>query len=291
MKEKDIKTIWQMPKYLPYVQLELTDEIIKEAENKMGYKLPKEYIELLKIQNGGYIRFTISDTPHSVISGIGSHSPSITDFEWLQEYKDLSYDIVGLFPFDGDGHWNICLDYRKNKIEPEITYIDTEVDFEKPIAKNFKEYLDFLILETKDVFIIETSTAIEDVVAQISKITRIGFKKSHYWNNGYLIYGGKYKEAFVHLSSNKVPSGFVREEDARFEEFKAQTVLIEGKFDFPIPKNINCNVGILPIMALQYPEVAETSVIISVTNDIEQVELFDVLNKNGINVVPLASLI
>ncbi len=33
----------------------LTDNRIKEVEELLEYKLPKSYIELLKVQNGGYI--------------------------------------------------------------------------------------------------------------------------------------------------------------------------------------------------------------------------------------------
>jgi len=41
MKEDDINTLWQAPKYFPYVQPNLTDDIIANAEKKIGYKLPK----------------------------------------------------------------------------------------------------------------------------------------------------------------------------------------------------------------------------------------------------------
>ena len=162
MKAIDLTTIWERPKYLPYVQPALTDDIILAAESKIGYRLPKEYIELLKMQNGGYIRFTLKDTSHSQIYGIGQYYPSITSFEWLNDYEGtLSFKLEGLFPFDGDGHWSICLDYRKNKTEPEITSIDTESDFEKPIAKSFKEYLSILEIETNDEFVIDNVLSID----------------------------------------------------------------------------------------------------------------------------------
>ena len=40
-----------------YKQEKLTDNRIKEVEEFFGYKLPKSYIELLKVQNVGYIKY------------------------------------------------------------------------------------------------------------------------------------------------------------------------------------------------------------------------------------------
>ena len=51
--------IWRSPKYLPYIQPALTDNALAEAEKQIGHKLPVEYIALFKIQNGGYIRYTL----------------------------------------------------------------------------------------------------------------------------------------------------------------------------------------------------------------------------------------
>ena len=222
MTDKNLKDIWSTPKYLPYVQPALTEKVIKEAETKMGYKLPKEYLELLTIQNGGYIRYTIEDTPHSQISGIGPYYPSITNFEWLKEYEGLSYEIDGLFPFDGDGHWNICLDYRKNKMEPEVTYIDTEIDFEKPIAKNFKEYIDKLIIETENEYVIETNASIEETLKLISTVISSEFGQPDLFAHGYPIYSNNYKDNWIWISPNKVPSGFIRQGEDRYEELKGQ---------------------------------------------------------------------
>ena len=52
-------TIWQVPAYLPYLQPPLTDEAVAAAEKEIGYKLPSEYLNLLRRQNGGYIRVSL----------------------------------------------------------------------------------------------------------------------------------------------------------------------------------------------------------------------------------------
>jgi SMI1-KNR4 cell-wall len=176
MKESDVKTIWQIPKYLPYVHPSLTDEIIANAEKKIGYALPKEYIEILKNQNGGYIRFTLPEKPHGQIYGIGPHFPSLTDFDWSEYEGIVSFKLNGLVPFDGDGHWYVCLDYRQNKLQPEITFIDTESDYEKPVAKNFQEYLNLLEIETGNEFVIETDMAIEDFIKKLQRFLTSNLK-------------------------------------------------------------------------------------------------------------------
>jgi hypothetical protein len=158
--------IWRKPAYQEYVQSELTDEIVREAEATLGVKLPAEYIALLKIQNGGYIRYTLPDdlavnADHHLISGIGSNFPSLVQgADWGYD-DDICAWLEGLIPFDGDGHWHLCFDYRRNKSEPEITFIeiddlidqldaasvpDPENDgFSKVIARNFAEYLALLV--------------------------------------------------------------------------------------------------------------------------------------------------
>ena len=45
-----------------------------------------------------------------------------------EEWGEVSYEIEGLVPFDGDGHWHLCLDYRKCKEDPPIVYVDIETD-------------------------------------------------------------------------------------------------------------------------------------------------------------------
>lgn len=266
MTEIDLKTIWTVPKYLPYVQPELNQKIIEEAENKMGYKLPTAYLDLLKIQNGGYIRYTLKDTPHCQISGIGHFYNSITSFEWFKEYEEgLNFKLDGLFPFDGDGHWNICLDYRKNKLEPEITYIDTEMEYEKPIADSFKEYLSLLEIETENGFVIETDLSIQDFIFKISDLLNIKFEEPNYFDHGYATYRSVYKESFVWISANKVPSGFVRESDKRYEELKSLAIT----------------------EALRYPEIPEKYLFISVSKETEKENIFAVLENEGIRIKEL----
>lgn len=262
MNKDDINTLWQVPKYLPYVQPNLTDDIVANAEKKIGYKLPKEYVDILKIQNGGYIRFKLPETLNEQIYGIGPFFPSLTDYDWTDYEGTVGFELAGLVPFDGDGHWYLCLDYRHNNTQPEITFIDTESDYEKPIAKTFKEYLKLLELDVDNKFVIETNFTIEELVKKISSIADIKFEEPDSFANGYPIYRSKYNESWVWISPNKVPSGFIRESDDRYEELKSL---------------------MLPI-SLRYPEISSDYLFINVSDDVQRQSLFDSLTKLGIKI-------
>ena len=126
--------IWNVPAYLSLVQPELTDEIIQAAEQQLGVKLPAAYLNLLRFQNGGNLRFEAPDSMLNRIYGIGPRAPSITTAYVSEEWGEVSFEIDNLVPIDGGGHWNICLDYRKNKIEPQVTYVDMECDSQHMIC-------------------------------------------------------------------------------------------------------------------------------------------------------------
>jgi hypothetical protein len=119
-------TIWRTPAYLPYLQPPLTDKAVASAEKQIGYRLPADFLNLLKKQNGGYIRFSLPEMVHDSIAGIGPHFPSLTGFDWDESQGHVSYSLRVLVPFDGDGHWHLCLDYRQNSASPSIPHADIE---------------------------------------------------------------------------------------------------------------------------------------------------------------------
>ena len=262
-----MKKIWRTPKYLPYVQPALTHEALAAAETQLGHKLPIEYIELLKIQNGGYIRYSIAETGHSVIAGIGPYYPSITDLpDWSDsEDWELSFALDGLVPFDGDGHWHICFDYRNQQLEPEITLIDIESSAEEVIAPSFKAYLSLLVMEDENEYVIETNLPIDEAIKQIAAIATIDFEAPDTWAYGYAMYRSKYLGKWVWISPNKVPAGFVREDDKRFDELKSQ----------------------METSALRFPELPENALLISTSDEKTTQSLISLLTKNAFSIKPL----
>ncbi len=138
------QNIWKVPAYLPYIQPDLTEETISETEHKLGVRLPEDFLALLREQNGGYIRYSLDELPHELINGIGPHFPSLTDFDWDVVQEHVSFSLQGLIPFDGDGHWYLCLDYRRNRETPAVSYIDLECNNEYEVANSFADYLKLL---------------------------------------------------------------------------------------------------------------------------------------------------
>jgi hypothetical protein len=51
----DISDFWEVSEYAneSYVDSSLTDDVVCEIELRLGYRLPKSYIELSRYQNGG----------------------------------------------------------------------------------------------------------------------------------------------------------------------------------------------------------------------------------------------
>lgn len=213
-------TIWRVPAYLPYLQPKLTDEAIATAENEIGYKLPSQYVELLKVQNGGYIRFSLPENVHDGIAGIGPYFPSLTGFDWEECQEYVSYPLRGLVPFDGDGHWHLCLDYRKNEAQPTVTLADVECDREEHVA----DYLAMLRIDVEDELVLEGVSDVERLKADLSRRLGVVFDPTDCWAHGYPTerapLGDEQNPQWLWMSPNEVRRGFVRDDDPRYSELK-----------------------------------------------------------------------
>ncbi len=217
-------TIWNVPAYLPYLQPPLTDQAIASAEEAIGYKLPSEYLNLLRKQNGGYIRFSLPEMIHDKIAGIGPYFPSLTGFDWDECQDYVSFALQGLVPFDGDGHWYLCMDYRKNAQVPVITFADIECDQETRVADSFADYLGMLRICAEDEYVLAGVSDVEKLKADLSRQLGVPFDPTDTWAHGYPIerarLGGKQNPQWLWISPNTVPRGFVRTDDPRYSALK-----------------------------------------------------------------------
>jgi hypothetical protein len=262
------QSIWQVPAYLPYVQPPLTPKAIAAAEKKLGYKLPAEYLNLLHQQNGGYIRYSLPDLVHDSIAGIGPHFPSLTEFDWDEVQEYVSFPLKGLVPFDGDGHWHLCLDYRRKPAAPTITYVDIECDRQTPIAKSFADYLAKLQLEANDEYVLTGFPTIKAAATALSTKLGLTFERPDSWAHGYTEYcssfGKKSDPDHLWLSPNTVPRGFVRKDDDRSAELK----------------------NLMPGQAPRYPELPANAYLVSIT-DGGRPKLIQKAQKAGLLLRPL----
>ena len=125
-----------------------TDEMIRRAEEKLGYKFPPSYLELLRPWNGGIIGDDYDESWLSTIYGI---APDQNGYNGLEEMFDnwrdeWEYPDVGI-PFGETqtaGHDMYYMDFRTVSAdgEPIIIRIDNEMDNEEYfVAQNLPEFL------------------------------------------------------------------------------------------------------------------------------------------------------
>jgi hypothetical protein len=262
-------TIWRVPAYLPYLQPPLTAEAVASTERQIGYKLPAEYLDLLRKQNGGYIRYSLPEMVHDSIAGIGPHFPSLSQFDWEECQEHVGYPLQGLIPFDGDGHWHLCLDYRKDRAVPSVTHADIECDQETPIAGSFAEYLSLLRIDDRDQYVLEGVVDVERVREDLTKLLRVTFDSPDTWASGYPVHRGRMgseeQPEWVWISPNSVPRGFVRPDEPRYAELK----------------------GLLPGRALRYPDLPEDGYILGATDRVRS-QVIDACAQSRMRVRPLS---
>lgn len=241
----ELKNIWSKPIYLPFLQPPLTPELIENAEKLIGYPLPKDYIELMYIQNGGAIRSRIKDTMHNKIFGIGPYYPSITDFFDSDDTVLKGLASKRLYPFDQEGDEYICFDYPYNGKEPRITALSPSLGYRFTVAKDFSSYLKKLRLDLRGKWIIYTSKSLPNFIKEISIDSNITYEELSSEIHGYTIFKFIEEGYNIYINSNIVPKGNIKREHVRREEFRE--ILAEN--------------------ALQYPEIQDDCLIIACTEN------------------------
>ena len=158
------KPFFWLPPFGYYEQASLTDQMIDAAERTLGLKLPVSLLAILKLQNGGELRYNRfgSESERNGITmdvffGIGPpHARwpvvleesakyiALWDGDWRPCLAQTSVLLAG------DVHWWVGLDYRDcgTEGEPEVINIENEtLDEETRIrrsAESFDRFLDGL---------------------------------------------------------------------------------------------------------------------------------------------------
>jgi hypothetical protein len=135
------------------------DAEVVEVERKLGYALPRAYLELARHQNGGIPKRTnhrtAEPTPwaadHVAITGIYSIGSTrrcslcgaFGSQFWLEEW---GYPPIGVYFADcpSAGHDMLCLDYRDcgPSGEPRVVHVDQENDYKITfVAESFDAFI------------------------------------------------------------------------------------------------------------------------------------------------------
>ena len=157
----DLQNFWNDNDYAlkEYVSEYPTDEVIRQTEAELGYKLPESYIYLMKLHNGGMPKKFCYDCGGSFpamivgIYGIGRDKLCSLCGEfgtgfWVEEW---GYPDVGVAICDtpSAGHDMVFLDYSQcgRDGEPHVVLIDQELDYKVHLADNFEEFISNLRTE------------------------------------------------------------------------------------------------------------------------------------------------
>ncbi|MER7622546.1 SMI1/KNR4 family protein [Streptomyces sp. NPDC126503] len=136
----------------------VTEEAIKEAEHRLGVRLPASLLELLRIRDGGLVAeawdafptdvptsWSADHVPFGELLGIGRYDrrSSLLDSPYRIAEWGLPTPLVLL---SGDGHTWIALDYRScgERGEPSVTWFDEEYGTGLPLAADFRTFVERL---------------------------------------------------------------------------------------------------------------------------------------------------
>lgn len=149
---------------------------IVEAEQRLGCKLPKSYVEQLNIHNGGRLQYTsymnealaeplLIDYMYGTVG-----TPSLLDTPDIIVQYDLEANII---IFAGDGEEWFAFDYRQQTIEPPVIVFTADEDVIE-LASNFEVFMQGLgydgeqFMEDEEMLEDEEDMAIYDMKEQLN---------------------------------------------------------------------------------------------------------------------------
>lgn len=157
----DVSDFWDTDIYNDeeHVEPPPSDETIAAVEKALGYRLPKSYVELSRVRNGGAPRNTCHRTKKPT-SWANDHVAVTTIFAigqtadcslggssgsafWVREW---GYPPIGVYFADcpSAGHDMLCLDYRNLWLnrEPRVVHVDQELDYRITlVAPSFEAFI------------------------------------------------------------------------------------------------------------------------------------------------------
>ncbi|SMR82431.1 SMI1 / KNR4 family (SUKH-1) [Aliiroseovarius halocynthiae] len=163
--EANLAEFWKDSDYAreEYVLPSLTISMIENVQDRLGYRLPSAYIELMRFQNGGIPKKSAFPTATptswaenhvalSGIMGIGDEKVYSLCGELGSQFMiaEWGYPPIGVYfgNCPSAGHDMICLDYRKcgPSGDPAVVHVDQENDHTiTHLADNFETFIGGLV--------------------------------------------------------------------------------------------------------------------------------------------------
>jgi hypothetical protein len=125
----------------------LRDEWLRAAQRELGVGLPSELVQLLRLQNGGQLRYDshaadFDDRDHVGVHDLRGIGPNERDgLRYNQYYLDEWQLPSGLVLLDGNGHEWIALDYRNASTEARVSWVDADANRTVVLASTFGDFL------------------------------------------------------------------------------------------------------------------------------------------------------
>ncbi|MEK6703155.1 MAG: SMI1/KNR4 family protein [Planctomycetota bacterium] len=131
---------------------------IRAAERALGVTFPPEFTAMLRAVDGGRLRYNglvpvelppISHTSRKIyeiesLPGLRPPWGLVEDAANAHQEWELHPRLI---PIEGDGHWFLCLDYRRcgPRGRPRVVHIESDSKEESLVAKSFGDFLAGLV--------------------------------------------------------------------------------------------------------------------------------------------------
>ncbi|WP_445002126.1 SMI1/KNR4 family protein [Exiguobacterium alkaliphilum] len=174
--------IWRQDPDDPNRLPELTDDVLVEVEARLGVKLPDDYLEAIRIQNGGGVEprdlpilWNRQDDIALVdsIAGVGLSDGLIQSKALLTEWGVADDRLIA---FAGDGHFFLAFDYRES-VTPKIAYIDTDSEQIDVLFDSFRAFTEALTTVDMETFP-DSSSTLEEEDASLEYARRLLYSKN-----------------------------------------------------------------------------------------------------------------
>ena len=164
LRDFDFTDFWNGEAY----ESSLIDEEIVLVEKELGYKLPKSYIEMMKLHNGGMLKKNNFPVEEEIWPLTDEEYPNLSLYEffsighgknvlcgemgqklWREEWGYPDYGVY-IIDMSSSGHNLIMLDYRKcgKEGEPELALVQEVNDYKVTfLADDFETFVHGLITD------------------------------------------------------------------------------------------------------------------------------------------------